>query len=132
MGPLSGFSGYLQVPDIPAVEQDKISCNAGRSASKSCFENKDKVQLEATLHCVDQASHFRLKCTAYLCSSLEYLKRAYKDNSPVSPDFTALALHGLDEGLNSSFKQFTRISILSMQTWRSNAIDVMNPSRTSK
>ena len=65
-----------------------------------------------TLRCLNQASHFGFKCIAYFLPLSEFLARACEEYSPVSPDFAALALRGLDEGLDSSFEQFARISLL--------------------
>ena len=74
---------------------------------------------------VDEAARFASQTNAFLLLLSEYMVCACEENSQVPADMLAVAFRCLDEILRLSLDQFTRISLLSTKSRRTNVMEAL-------
>ena len=116
---------FFTVPLIPDTAKDKLTGDSGKAPTKSIFVDKTRAKMEETMKKVDKAARFGSQTNAFLLLLSEYIVCACEEDSQVPADMLAVAFRCLDEILRFSLDQFTRISLLSTRTRRTNVVDAL-------
>ena len=123
--PQKDCEDFFTVPTIPSTAKDKLQSDSGKASAKAIFADKGKARLEEQMRKIDEAARFGAKANAFLLLLSEYIVCACEEGASTPADMLAIAFRCLEEGLRMSLEQFTRISLQTTRSRRTNVLETL-------